>query len=87
MKRVIVPVASMLAIQVMISLSVISLSVMMPEVARDLAIDPKLVGERVIDAIRNKTFYAFVSAVPADVIRTRHRRIEAELETRWTTAY
>ena len=44
MKRVIVPVASMLAIQVMISLSVISLSVMMPEVARDLAIDPKLVG-------------------------------------------
>ncbi len=44
MKRVIIPVASMLAIQVMISLSVISLSVMMPEVARDLAIDPKLVG-------------------------------------------
>jgi short-subunit dehydrogenase len=50
-------------------------------------IDPKLVGERVIDAIRNKTFYAFVSAVPADVIRGRHRRIEAELETRWTTTY
>jgi len=50
-------------------------------------IDPKLVGERVIDAIRNKTFYAFVSAVPADVIRARHRRIEAELETRWTTPY
>jgi len=48
-------------------------------------IDPKLVGERVIDAIRNKTFYAFVSAVPADVIRARHRRIEAELETRWAT--
>ena len=44
MKRAIVPVASMLAIQVMISLSVLSLSVMMPEVARDLAIDPKLVG-------------------------------------------
>jgi hypothetical protein len=41
----------------------------------------------VIDAIRNKTFYAFVSAVPADVIRARHRRIEAELETRWTTTY
>ena len=40
-------------------------------------IDPKLVGERVIDAIRNKTFYAFVSAVPADVIKARHRRIEA----------
>lgn len=44
MKRAIVPVASMLAIQVMISISVLSLSVMMPEVARDLAIDPKLVG-------------------------------------------
>jgi NAD(P)-dependent dehydrogenase (short-subunit alcohol dehydrogenase family) len=50
-------------------------------------IDPKLVGERVIDAIRNKTFYAFVSAVPADVIKARHRRIEAGLETRWATPY
>ena len=40
----IVPVASMLAIQVMISLSVLSLGVMMPAVARDLAIDAKLVG-------------------------------------------
>jgi MFS family permease len=44
MKRAFIPIASMLAIQVMISLSVLSLSVMMPEVARDLAIDPKLVG-------------------------------------------
>jgi MFS family permease len=34
----------MLAIQVMISLSVLSLSVMMPVVARDLAIDPKTIG-------------------------------------------
>ena len=50
-------------------------------------IDPKLVGERVVDAIRNETFYAFVSAVPADVIRARHRRIEAALETSWTTSY
>jgi len=50
-------------------------------------IDPKLVGERVIDAIRSKTFYAFVSAVPADVIKARHRRIEAALETRWATPY
>ena len=50
-------------------------------------IDPKLVGERVVDAIRNKTFYAFVSAVPADVIKARHRRIEAALETCWTTSY
>jgi hypothetical protein len=44
-------------------------------------IDPKLVGERVIDAIRNRTFYTFVSAVPVDVIKARHRRIEAALET------
>jgi MFS family permease len=44
MKRVFVPVATMLVIQVMISLSVISLSVMMPAVAKDLAIEPKLVG-------------------------------------------
>ena len=44
MHRAIVPVATMLAIQVMISLSVLALSVMMPAVARDLAIDPKLVG-------------------------------------------
>jgi NAD(P)-dependent dehydrogenase (short-subunit alcohol dehydrogenase family) len=50
-------------------------------------IDPKLVGERVIDAIRSKTFYAFVSAVPADVIKARHRRIEAALETHWATPY
>src|SRR6267154_1873420 len=48
-------------------------------------IDPKLVGERVIDAIRSKTFYAFVSAVPADVIKARHRRIEAALEASWAT--
>lgn len=44
MQRAFVPVATMLAIQVMISISVLALSVMMPAVARDLAIDPKLVG-------------------------------------------
>ncbi len=44
MKRVFVPVASMMAIQIMISLSVVSLSVMMPAVAHDLAIDAKLIG-------------------------------------------
>ena len=42
-------------------------------------LDPKKVGERVVDAIRSKTFYAFVSAVAADVIRARHRRIEDAL--------
>ena len=44
MKRALIPVASMLGIQVMISISVLSLSVMMPAVAKDLAIDPKLIG-------------------------------------------
>lgn len=51
-------------------------------------IDPKIVGDRVVDAIRTKTFYAFVSAVPAEVIKARHRRIEAALQTsRWVTHY
>ena len=42
---------------------------------------------RCVGAIRNKTFYAFVSAVPVDTIKARHRRIEAALETRWATPY
>jgi NAD(P)-dependent dehydrogenase (short-subunit alcohol dehydrogenase family) len=50
-------------------------------------LDPKKVGDRVVDAIRTKTFYAFVGAVPADVIRTRHRRIEAALNSPWVTHY
>ena len=44
MHRAVVPVATMLAIQAMISLCVLALGVMMPAVAADLAIDPKLVG-------------------------------------------
>jgi NAD(P)-dependent dehydrogenase (short-subunit alcohol dehydrogenase family) len=50
-------------------------------------LDPKRVGERVVDAIRTRTFYAFVSAVPADVIRARHRRIEDALNSDWVTHY
>ena len=50
-------------------------------------LDPKTVGERVVDAIRTKTFYAFVGAVPADVIRARHRRIEEALNSPWVTHY
>jgi len=50
-------------------------------------IDPKRVGERVVDAIRTNTFYAFVSAVPAGVIKARHRRIEEALNTDWVTHY
>ena len=44
MHRAVVPVATMLAIQAMVSLCVLALGVMMPAVAKDLAIDPKLVG-------------------------------------------
>ena len=50
-------------------------------------LDPMKVGERVLDAIRTKTFYAFVGAVPAEVIRSRHRRIEAALDSPWVTHY
>ncbi len=50
-------------------------------------LDPAKVGERVVDAIRTRTFYAFVSAVPADVIKARHRRIEAALDSPWVTHY
>ena len=50
-------------------------------------LDPQKVGERVVDAIRAKTFYAFVSGVPADVIKGRHRRIEEALNSPWVTHY
>jgi short-subunit dehydrogenase len=50
-------------------------------------LDPKRVGERVVDAIRTKTFYAFVSAVPAEIIKARHRRIEDALNNPWVTHY
>ncbi|HWD60442.1 MAG TPA: hypothetical protein VG308_19320, partial [Stellaceae bacterium] len=50
-------------------------------------LDPMKVGERVVDAIRTKTFYAFVSAVPAEIIKARHRRIEAALDSPWVTHY
>ncbi len=50
-------------------------------------LDPKKVGERVVDAIRTKTFYAFVSAVPAEIIKARHRRIEEALNSPWVTHY
>jgi NAD(P)-dependent dehydrogenase (short-subunit alcohol dehydrogenase family) len=52
-----------------------------------IGLDPKKVGERVVDAIRTRTFYAFVGAVPADVIKARHRRIEDALNSPWVTHY
>jgi NAD(P)-dependent dehydrogenase (short-subunit alcohol dehydrogenase family) len=60
---------------------------MLSERLATTGLDPKRVGERVVDAIRTKTFYAFVSAVPADVIRARHRRIEEALNSEWVTHY
>jgi NAD(P)-dependent dehydrogenase (short-subunit alcohol dehydrogenase family) len=52
-----------------------------------IGLDPMRVGERVVDAIRTRTFYAFVGAVPADIIRARHRRIEDALNSPWVTHY
>jgi hypothetical protein len=48
-------------------------------------LDPRKVGERVVDAIRTKMVYAFVGAVPADVIKARHRRIGDALNDTWVT--
>ncbi|HZP97922.1 MAG TPA: MFS transporter [Reyranella sp.] len=64
MKRAFVPVASMLAIQVMISISVLSLSVMMPAVAHDLAIDAKLVGVFTAIIYAMATIVALAAAGP-----------------------
>ena len=44
LKAALVPVGAMLGTQIAISLAVLALSVLMPAVARDLAVDPKLVG-------------------------------------------
>mgnify|MGYP000159075338 FL=1 len=44
LKSALVPIGAMLGTQIMVSLAVLALSVMMPAVARDLAIDAKLVG-------------------------------------------
>jgi MFS family permease len=44
LKPALVPIGAMLGTQIMVSLAVLALSVMMPAVARDLAIDAKLVG-------------------------------------------
>src|SRR5258708_24059872 len=73
MKRAFIPVASMLAIQVMISFSVLSLGVMMPAVARDLEIDPKLVG--VFTAIIYAVAAAVALAAAAPIVRVGAVRV------------
>lgn len=60
---------------------------MLSERLATTGLDPMKVGDRVVDAIRTKTFYAFVSAVPANIIKARHRRIEAALNSTWVTHY
>jgi len=52
----------MLGTQVMVSLAVLALSVMMPAVARDLAIDPKLVGAFTAVTYAVACFVALASA-------------------------
>ena len=51
------------------------------------AMASQLPAGALVDAIRSKTFYAFISAVPADVIKARHRRIEEALNSPWVTHY
>ncbi len=67
MKRAFLPVATMLAIQIMVSFSVIALSVMMPAVAKDLAIEPKLVG--IFAALTYAVAAAVALAAAAPVVR------------------
>ena len=67
------PVASMLAIQIMISISVLSLGVMMPAVAHDLAIDAKLVG--VFTAIIYGAATAVALAAAGPIVRLGSVRI------------
>ena len=50
-------------------------------------LDPKKAGDRVVEAIHNKSFYSFIGEVPADVIRARHRRIEDALNSQWVADY
>jgi len=52
-----------------------------------IGLDPKQVGDRLAAALRTESFCAFVGAVPADVIRARHRRIEDALNSPWVTHY
>lgn len=64
---IIVPVVTMLATQAMISVAVLSLGVMMPAIARDLMIDPKLVG--VFTAITYAVAAVMALAVTGPILR------------------
>ena len=73
LRSVLVPVGAMLGIQIMISLSVLSLGVLMPAVASDLAIDPKLIG--VFTAIIYAVAAVTALAVAGPIVRLGAVRI------------
>lgn len=58
------PIGAMLGTQMLVSLAVLSLSVLMPVVARDLAIDPKLVGAFTAITYAVASVVALASAAP-----------------------
>jgi NAD(P)-dependent dehydrogenase (short-subunit alcohol dehydrogenase family) len=70
-----------------IGLAIATAEAVLAERLAATGLDPMKVGERVVDAIRTKTFYAFVGAVPAAIIKARHRRIEEALNSPWVTHY
>lgn len=67
MKPALVAVATMMAVQVMVSLSVLSLGVMMPAVAAELAIDAKLIG--VFTALIYAVAAVFALAAAGPIVR------------------
>jgi short-subunit dehydrogenase len=58
---------------------------MLAERLATIGMDPARAGDCVLEAIRSRSFYAFISNVPQDRIRDRHRRIEAALDSPWIT--
>ena len=64
LRTALVPIGAMLGAQMLVSLAVLSLGVLMPAVARDLAIDPKLVGAFTAIIYAVASFIALASAGP-----------------------
>jgi MFS family permease len=62
LRSALVPIGAMLGTQIMVSLAVLALSVLMPAVARDLAIDAKLVGAFTAITYGVASFVALASA-------------------------
>lgn len=64
LRTALVPIGAMLGAQMLVSLAVLSLGVLMPAVARDLGIDPKLVGAFTAIIYAVASFVALASAGP-----------------------